>query len=71
VLSSDAGAGYSLEASTYAVDSLDINYDAQAAKSAKAHLEFSGFSRKGLIEQLQSDAGDGFTHSQAVYGVDG
>jgi len=23
----------------------------------------------GLIEQLSSDAGEGFTHSQAVYGV--
>jgi hypothetical protein len=32
-------------------------------------LAMSGFSRKGLIEQLESDAGEGFTHSQAVYGV--
>ncbi|MFI6076042.1 Ltp family lipoprotein [Actinoplanes sp. NPDC051343] len=29
----------------------------------------SGFSRKALIEQLESDTGEGFTHSQAVYGV--
>ena len=68
-LSSDAGEGYSLQASTKAVDSLDINYNEQATKSAKRYLSLSGFSRKRLIEQLESDAGEGFTHSQAVYGV--
>lgn len=24
----------------------------------------------GLVEQLESDAGEGFTHEQAVYGAD-
>ncbi len=42
---------------------------ATPAESAKKYLRLTGFSRKGLIEQLESDAGDGFTHSQAVYGV--
>jgi predicted 3-demethylubiquinone-9 3-methyltransferase (glyoxalase superfamily) len=51
------------------VDSLHINFNEQAAKAAKNYLSISGYSRKGLIEQLESDAGDGFTHSQAVYGV--
>ncbi len=68
-LSSDAGDGYSLEASTYAVDSLDIDYNKQAVKSAQNYLRNGAFSRKGLIAQLSSDAGEGFTHSQAVYGV--
>ncbi len=27
------------------------------------------FSRDGLIEQLESEFGAGFTHAQAVYGV--
>ena len=27
------------------------------------------FSRSGLIQQLSSKAGDGYTHEQAVYGV--
>jgi nucleoside phosphorylase len=67
-LSSDAE-GYSLEASTLAVDSLDIDYDEQAVKSARNYLRNGAFSRKGLIAQLESDAGDGFTHSQALYGV--
>jgi hypothetical protein len=65
----EASEGYSLEASTYAVDSLDINYNEQAVKSAQSYLDSGAFSRKGLIRQLE--AGDGFTDSQAVYGVNG
>ena len=68
-LSSDAGDGYSEEAATHAVDSLDIDFNEQAIKSAKNYLKFSAFSRKGLIEQLSSDSGGGFTHSEATYGV--
>lgn len=40
-----------------------------AIRSAQSYLQFGAFSRKGLIRQLSSDAGDGYTHSQAVYGV--
>ena len=40
-----------------------------SAKAAKAYLGFSSFSRAGLIQQLESKAGDGYTHAQAVYGV--
>jgi Host cell surface-exposed lipoprotein len=43
-----------------------VNWNEQAAKSAKNYLDFSAFSRSGLIE---SEFGDGFTHAQAVYGV--
>jgi hypothetical protein len=42
----------------------------QAAKSAKNYLETSAFSRTGLIEQLSSAYGEGFTYAQAVYGLD-
>jgi len=58
-----------VKAATSAVDSLHIDFNEQAYKSAKTYLDMSGFSRKGLIEQLESDAGEGFTHAQAVYGV--
>jgi hypothetical protein len=40
-----------------------------AIRSAQSYLQFTAFSRKGLIEQLSSDSGERFTHSQAVYGV--
>lgn len=59
--------GYSTEDATFAVDSLDIDYNAQAAKSAENYLEFSSFSRSGLIEQLMFE---GYTEEQATYGVD-
>lgn len=38
-----------------------------AVKKAKSYLNYSAFSRKGLIEQLEFE---GFTNEEAVYGVD-
>lgn len=67
-LSSKAGEGYSVKAATAAVDSLHLNYNEQAALTAKNYLTTQAFSRSGLIAQLESGA-EGFTHAQAVYGV--
>ena len=39
----------------------------QAVKSAKDYLEFSDFSRKGLIHQLEFE---GFSKADAIFGVD-
>lgn len=52
---------------TAAVDSLDVDYNEQAAKAAENYLEFTGFSRSGLIEQLVFE---GYMQEQATYGVD-
>lgn len=42
-----------------------------ARRSATSYLSMgSGFSRAGLIEQLSSDAGEGFSVADATYGVD-
>lgn len=49
---------------------VDVNWNEQAAKAAKNYLDMMPFSRSGLIEQLSSKAGDGYTKKQAVYGVD-
>lgn len=38
-----------------------------ALKSAKSYIKFSGFSRDGLIEQLEYEQ---FSHEDAVYGAD-
>ena len=38
-------------------------------KSAQQYLNMMGFSCQGLIEQLSSSAGDGYTESQATYGA--
>lgn len=58
--------GYSKEASTNAVDSLNIDWKEQAYKSAKSYLDMMAMSKKELIEQLQFE---GFTKEQAEYGA--
>jgi len=68
-LSSQAGSGYSVEDATYAVDSLNVDWNAQAVRSAKSYLQTMGFSCDGLIQQLSSSAGSKFTASQATYGA--
>lgn len=68
-LSSSAGDGFPEKVATAAVDSLHVDYNAQAAKAAKGYLALQPFSRNGLIQQLESSSGDGYTHAQAAYGV--
>jgi hypothetical protein len=48
------------------VKAVSPDWNEQAAKSAKSYLEFSSFSRSGLIDQLEYE---GFTPDQAEYGV--
>jgi hypothetical protein len=58
--------GFSTKVATFAVDSLHVDWNAQAWGTAEDYLKYSHFSRKGLIDQLEYE---GFTHAQAVYGV--
>jgi len=58
--------GFSNGDATYAVDSLNVDWNEQAAMSAQSYLDINAFSRSGLIEQLEYE---GFTSSQAAYGV--
>lgn len=41
-----------------------------AVRSAKQYLSMTGFSRAGLIEQLSSDAGEGYDKKDATVAVD-
>lgn len=41
-----------------------------AVRSAVQYLSISGFSRNGLIQQLSSDAGDGYKVADATVAVD-
>ncbi|OBG56585.1 hypothetical protein A5669_15790 [Mycolicibacterium fortuitum] len=45
---------------------LTVDWNEQTAKVAESYLDFPGFSRGGLIAQLEFD---GFTPSQAAYGA--
>jgi hypothetical protein len=66
-LSSSAGNGYPVRDAKVAVDSLRVDWNAEALKSAKNYLRASSFSCQGLIEQLSSSAGEQFTVAQAQY----
>lgn len=68
-LSSSAGEGYAEADAIAAVDSLGVDWKAEAAESAKQYIEMSGFSCKGLIQQLSSSAGDKYTREEAEYGA--
>ncbi|BCA79287.1 Ltp family lipoprotein [Desulfuromonas sp. AOP6] len=41
-----------------------------AVRSAKQYISIMGFSRAGLIQQLSSDAGDGYNVTDATVAVD-
>ncbi len=68
-LSSDAGEGFDVSDATIAVDSMSIDWNQQAVRSAKQYLNMMGFSCKGLIKQLSSSAGEKYTVDQATYGA--
>jgi hypothetical protein len=57
---------YSTEDATWAVDSLNVDWNEQAAKKAEEYLDYTSFSRQGLVDQLVFE---GFTSEQAEYGA--
>jgi hypothetical protein len=70
-LTSEYGDKYSVEDATYAVDSLNADWNEQAVRSAQSYLKMKGFSRQALIDQLSSQYADKFTPEQAAAGADG
>lgn len=68
-LSSEYGDQYPVEDATFAVDSLNVDWNEQAIKAAKSYLDFQAFSCQGLIDQLSSDYGDQYTVEQATVGA--
>lgn len=72
-LTSEYGDGFPAEDAEFAVARLEaaglVDWNEQAAKSAKSYLEHMPFSRQGLLDQLTSEYGEHFTPEQAAYGV--
>jgi Host cell surface-exposed lipoprotein len=69
-LTSSFGDGFSKSDAEFAVRYLNPNWDAQAVDSAEGYLSGGhGFSEQGLLQQLTSSAGEGFTEPQAEYAV--
>jgi hypothetical protein len=59
--------GYSTKDATLAVNTVDVDWKAEAAESAESYLDMTSFSRSGLVEQLTFE---GFTPAQAEYAAD-
>ena len=69
-LTSSAGNGFATSDAEFAIKYLNPNWDQQAVDSAQGYLGMgSGFSDQGLLKQLTSSAGNGFTEAQAEYAV--
>lgn len=63
------GEGFPADTAEKAVDSLSVDWNAEAAESAQEYLDYSTFSCDGLVEQLSSEYGDQFTPEQALHGA--
>ena len=59
-------AGATIADATFAVDSLNVDWNAQAVKLARAYLDYTGFSCQGLIDQREYEE---FTADQARFGA--
>lgn len=72
-LSSEYGDKYPVEVAESAVQYLEdndlVDWQAEAIESAQSYLEYSGFSRAGLIDQLSSEYGDKYTAEEAAAAV--
>ena len=68
-LDSPDGSGYSVNDATVAVDSLTVDWNAEALQAAKEYLKTQPFSCTDLIQQLDSADGSEFTVAQATYGA--
>ncbi|WP_368496886.1 Ltp family lipoprotein [Herbiconiux sp. A18JL235] len=72
-LTSEYGEGFTPEDAEFAIAYLRstgaVDWNQEAAESAKSYLEIQGFSRDGLYEQLASEYGEGVTPDQANFGL--
>lgn len=68
-MASEYGSGYPVDVSTWAVDYLNPDWNAEAAEAAQSYLDSMSFSRDGLFDQLTSEFGSQFTAEQANAGL--
>ena len=59
--------GFSTDDATSAVDALTVDWNEQALNEGQSYLDFTEFSRSGLIGQLEFD---GFSNAEATYAAD-
>ncbi|WP_445623756.1 Ltp family lipoprotein, partial [Lacticaseibacillus paracasei] len=68
-LTSEYGGQFNGEASTYAVEHLNVNYNDNALQAAKTYQKEMSMSPAAIHDQLTSDYGGKFTQSEADYAI--
>lgn len=68
-LTSEYGEQFSAEAAQYAVDTIQADWNANAAEKAKMYQDTMAMSPAAIRDQLTSEYGEKFTAEQADYGV--
>ena len=69
-LTSEAGSGFKKKDAVFAVKQIKPNWNKQAVQAAKNYQDTGmGLSRDGMLEQLTSKVGSGFTPAQAEFAV--
>lgn len=72
-LTSEYGEGFASEDAEFAIAYLEsagkIDWNQEAVQAAESYLEFKGFSRDGLYDQLTSEYGEEFTPDQANFAL--
>ena len=69
-LTSEYGEQFPAEAAQYAIDNLDVDWNANALKTAKNYQETMSMSKAAIYDQLISEYGEKFTAEQAQYAID-
>lgn len=69
-LTSEYGEKFSAEAAQYAIDTMDVDWNANALEKAKYYSELMHMSKAGIYDQLTSEYGERFTADEAQYAID-
>lgn len=73
-LTSEYGEGFAAEDAEFAIATIEqsgrVDWNQEAVQAAESYLEFKGFSRSGLFDQLTSEYGEQFTAEQANFALD-
>jgi len=69
-LTSSSGSGFANSDAEFAINYLKPDWNQQAVEAAKSYLALGqGFSYEGLLQQLTSSSGSGFTQAQAEFAI--
>ncbi len=69
-LISEYGEGFTEEAAQYAIDNVDVDWNANALAKAKSYQSSMNMSKSAIYKQLTSSAGEDFTDEEAQYAID-